>query len=485
MEPIRVLIVESSPGVRDYLAELVEINGYRTRALTEKRQFRPELNRQPPSLVLLGPSNHLGQVRALSEVLEREHSGTPVLAILDGNGPENQLKIPVNTTISYLQTGFDTDELKRTIDRLIRNSQNSDYHDIDKTIIGRNPGIVQIKKNIVRLAKSDVTILISGESGTGKELVARAIHKTSPRADKPFVKVNSAALPRNLLESELFGFEKGAFTGAYNKKPGKFELAHCGTILLDEIGEIPLPLQAKLLQVLQDNEYSSLGSTVNTKVDSRVLAATNTDLTEMVSQGRFRADLYYRLNVIALQVPPLRERKEDIGLLCDHFLRQYSERYGRTYRPLDQYIQDQFWEYSWPGNVRELESFIQSMAVLGHKKGFSEKMDSLNQSRAFFSDWTGSVPDNKAGGGIAEGSKPVATRSLKKICKQAARKAETQAIMDVLFHTRWNRRKAANFLQISYKALLNKIKEYGIEKRYQRMASHDDGSDGYRKVLFP
>jgi two-component system response regulator AtoC len=483
VEPIRVLIVENSPGIRDYLAELVEINGYTTRVLTEKREFLPELNRRAPCLVLLGPSNHLGHVRALSEVLEREHSGTPVLAIVDGIRLGEQFEIPGNSNVSYLQAGFDTDELKRTIDRLIRDSRSFDYRVLDKTIIGRNPGMIQIKKHIVKLAKSDVTILITGESGTGKELVARAIHKTSPRADKPFVKVNSAALPRNLLESELFGFEKGAFTGAYNKKPGKFELAHCGTILLDEIGDIPLPLQAKLLQVLQDNEYSALGSTVNTKVDSRVLTATNNDLTEMVSLGRFRADLYYRLNVIALHVPPLRERKEDIGLLCDHFLRQYAERYGRDYRPLDQWVWQQFCEYSWPGNVRELESFIQSMTVLGHKKGFSEKMDSSGQRLDFFSNGKEPVPESEAG--IAEGPKPFARRPLKKVCKQAVRKAETQAIMDVLFHTRWNRRKAANFLEISYKALLNKIKEYGIEKRYQKLASHDDQSDGYRKVLLP
>jgi len=482
MEPIRVLIVESSPGLRDYLAELTEINGCSTRCLTEKRKFLAELNRHAPNLVLLGPSNQLGQIRALSEVLEREKGRTPVLAIFDGNGPDEREKMSENPNVFYLRTGFDTDELKQTIEDLVRDSQDDDFKKLNRIIIGRNPAMFQLKKHAIRLAKSDVTVLISGESGTGKELVARAIHKASPRADKPFVKVNSAALPTNLMESELFGFEKGAFTGAYNKKPGKFELAHCGTILLDEIGEIPLPLQAKLLQVLQDSEYSALGSIENTKVDSRVLAATNTDLTKMVAQGQFRADLYYRLNVVSLRVPPLRERKEDIGLLCEHFLRQYSERHNREYRPLAPWIREEFARYSWPGNVRELESFIQSMTVLGHKEGFSEKMGKFDQHHDFFSSWQQSPPEAETGS-IVEKPMSLPTRALKKVCKRAVRKAETTAIMDVLFHTRWNRRKAADFLEISYKALLNKIKEYDIEDRYKKFAKKDQEPDELKDKL--
>ncbi len=476
MEPIRVLIVESSPGLRDYLAELTEINGCITRCLTEKRQFLVELNRHTPHLVLLGPSNHLGQIRAVSEVLEREKGRTPMLAIFDGNGPYEREQVSENPNVFCLKTGFAADELKQTIEDLVRNSQDDDFKKIDEIIIGRNPAMFQLKRHAIRLAKSDVTILISGESGTGKELVARAIHKISPRADKPFVKVNSAALPTNLLESELFGFEKGAFTGAFNKKPGKFELAHCGTILLDEIGEIPLSLQAKLLQVLQDSEYSALGSIENTKVDSRVLAATNTDLTEMVAQGRFRTDLYYRLNVVSLRIPPLRERKEDIGLLCDHFLRQYAQRYHKECLPLSPSIRDAFARYSWPGNVRQLESFIQSMTVLGHKAGFSEKMGKVGWENDFFFNWQQSLPKAQIRG-LVEKPAPLPTRSLKKECKQAVQQAETKAIMEVLFHTHWNRRKAADFLEISYKALLNKIKEYDIENQYKKFVQKDQDSD--------
>ena len=337
---------------------------------------------------------------------------------------------------------------------------NPDYKELNNIIVGQAPTMMQIKRNIVRLSKSDVTILISGESGTGKELVARAIHKLSPRADKPFIKINSAALPTNLLESELFGFEKGAFTGAFQKKPGKFELAHSGTILLDEISEIPLPMQAKLLQVLQDNEFSSLGSITDTKIDTRVLAATNANLGEMVCEGRFRQDLYYRLNVVSIHMPPLRVRKEDIGLLCQHFLKIYAARHGRDHTLINERTREQFYQYSWPGNVRELQNFIQGITVLGDREAFYENMGNNGPVSVFMNGQRVARP----GSAVASGS--VTRRSLKEVCKEATRKAETEAIVDALFHTRWNRRKAAALLKVSYKAVLNKIKEYGIEAKY-------------------
>jgi DNA-binding NtrC family response regulator len=483
VEPISVLIIESSSGIRDYLAALAEINGYGTRTLPEKRELLAELDRHPPDLVLLGPSNHSGQIKALSEVLEREKSGTPILAILEDKTRADGEEVPRKAHLFYLQDGFDTDELKQSIEQIVQDSRDSDYKELDGVIVGQTQAMVQLKRYVVRLAKSDIPILITGESGTGKELVARAIHRISNRAGKPFVKVNSAALPTNLLESELFGFEKGAFTGAYNKKPGKFELAHCGTILLDEIGEIPLPMQAKLLQVLQDYEYSALGSTVNTRVDSRVMAATNNDLAEMVSHGRFRSDLFYRLNVVSIHVPALRERKEDIDLLCEHFLRQYSNRYGREYETLDSRIRQQFFQYSWPGNVRELESFLQSMTVLGHKKGFSEKMTTNGLSSPFYPNNTEGAPLHPDQDDCTSKSSIITPCSLKRVCKKAVRKAETEAIMDVLFHTRWNRRKAAVHLEISYKALLNKIREYSIEDRYQESGRKDEGADEHETGL--
>ena len=320
--------------------------------------------------------------------------------------------------------------------------------------------MVQLKRHVVRLTKADVTVLISGETGTGKELVARAIHTCSLRAQRPFVKVNSAALPAHLFESELFGFEKGAFTGAFKKKPGKFQLAHTGTLLLDEVGEIPLFLQAKLLQVLEDNELSPLGSTANSKIDVRVLAATNANLDQMLSHGKFRSDLYYRLSVVSIHIPPLRERMEDIDLLCEHFLWKCAARYGKGYKPLSDRIRRQFYEYWWPGNVRELESVVQTLTVLRNEDIFHEKIRNQRRSTVEPSA-AGPVPVSGAPAGDA--MKLLRTYSLKQICKKAVRKAESDAIVDVLSHTDWNRKKAAVLLKTSYRTLLDRIKEYEIE----------------------
>ena len=460
MESIRILIVDDSTATRDYLSELVQIMGYHAHAIEEKTEFVATLHRYNPNLLLLGSSNHVGHLRAFAGVVKREKKGTPILFIRDDSRIPEGEEMPESDNISVLRSDFDSADLKRSIEEVVEKFQNPDHEELANTIVGQTPTMMQIKSHIVRLSKSDVTILITGESGTGKELVARAIHRLSPRAGKPFIKVNSAALPTNLLESELFGFEKGAFTGAFQKKPGKFELAHSGTILLDEISEIHPPLQAKLLQVLQDNEFSSLGSTTDTRIDTRVLAATNANLGEMVYEGRFRSDLYYRLNVVSIHMPPLRERKDDIGFLCQHFLKMYAARHGRDYTPIGERTMEQLYQYSWPGNVRELQNFIQGITVLGDTKGFYENMGNNGPVGVFLNGGGAARP------GSTVASKSVTRRSLKEVCKEASRKAETQAIVDALFHTHWNRRKAAVLLKVSYKAVLNKIKEYGIEARY-------------------
>ncbi len=474
MAPIKILVVDDSTTMRDYLTGLVQIMGYDAHGLEETAQFVAELHRQNPDLLLLGSTNNLGQIRAFSEVVGREEESIPILFVQDGSFPVEGENIPRADNVTILSRDYDPSTLKQAIETLVEEFQDPDYRQIDGVLIGRSPAMVKIKKNVVRLSKTDVTVLITGESGTGKELVARAIHTLSPRADKPFVKVNSAALPSTLLESELFGFEKGAFTGAFQKKPGKFELAHTGTILLDEIGDIPLAMQAKLLQVLQDNEFSALGSTANTVIDARAIASTNADLGEMVSQGRFRADLYYRLNVVPIHIPPLRERKDDIGLLYRYFLKECAAHYGKNHEPVKEYVPEQLYEYSWPGNVRELENFIRSITVLGGEAGFYENMADYAPS-GVFPNGVASLLAALPGGLASFGSNT--RRSLKSVCKEAVKKAETDAIADVLFHTNWNRRKAAVLLKVSYKALLNKIKEYDIQEQYEELVRKDDGND--------
>jgi two-component system response regulator AtoC len=310
----------------------------------------------------------------------------------------------------------------------------------------------QIKEMIDQVANTDVTVLIQGESGVGKEVVARSIHLNSLRRDKPFVKVNCAALPSELLESELFGYEKGAFTGAYRQKPGKFELANGGTIFLDEIVEMSMSLQAKLLQVLQDREFSRLGGKKDIRVDVRVLVATNKNVEEAVKDGRFREDLYYRLNVVNITIPPLRERKEEIPIFVEYFLDKFGKKYRKEVRSLSDHMMKAFFKYQWLGNIRELENVIQRIIVLGNEKVIIEELASVNMEE--------STPTTKVTH-LHEKPWP----SLKEVQREATMKAEAEVIRKALDLTNWNRKKAADLLNISYKALLYKIKECGIGKQ--------------------
>ena len=333
----------------------------------------------------------------------------------------------------------------------------------------KSPRMKAIKQMIEQVADTDVTVLIWGESGVGKELVARAIHDSSVRRAGACIKVNCAALPPALLESELFGYERGAFTGAHRKKPGKFELADGGTMFLDEIGEMPLSLQAKLLQVLQDHEFSRLGSDRDIKVDVRVVASTNKDLEKAVAQRTFREDLYYRLNVVNILVPPLRDRPEEIPPLAEHFCQKYTRQYNREPVRLSPEILERFLAHSWPGNVRELENFVKRIIVLG-----SEELVMLELvAREAGLTMVGRVAATRAPPApVLDPPRVLAVpRSalawvpgigLKEVGRHAAREAERDVIQQVLEEVRWNRMEAARRLKISYKALLYKIRMYDL-----------------------
>ena len=307
-----------------------------------------------------------------------------------------------------------------------------------------------------RVAAKDVTVLIWGESGVGKELVARMLHQRSLRARQPFIKVNCAALPVTLLESELFGYERGAFTGADRRHRGRFEQAHEGTIFLDEISEMPLSLQAKLLHVLQDKSFARLGSEHEIDVDVRIIAATNRHLPQYVAEGRFREDLFYRLNVVNIRVPALRERVDEIDALVEHFLRMYSHKYGKRLPPLSPATLERFRRYHWPGNIRELQNVVQRLVVLGTETvcvGLGES----------------SVPTE-----WIEAHAPVVTpdesqwrdelTGLKELARRAAEQTERVVLQETLEQVRWRRGEAAQRLRISYKTLLNKIKHYKLDR---------------------
>jgi len=317
---------------------------------------------------------------------------------------------------------------------------------------------------IDRVAPTDATVLITGESGTGKEIVARAVHERSPRHDRPFIKVNCAALPADLLESELLGYERGAFTGADRAKPGKFELANHGTILLDEMGDLPVHLQAKLLQVLQDGEFSPLGSRRDVRVEVRVIAATNRDLDALVAAGHFRHDLYYRINVMRIHVPPLRERTEEITFLLKHFLEKYAARYGRVRQSVSDETLRALMEYSWPGNVRELENCVKRLVLLETEDWipaeFRRRPHAVVQGPARSHPAAPSSSPAAASSGDAEGH-----GNLKELARDAAGKAECHALRMALDEVHWHRAEAAKLLGVSYKTLLHKIKQHDLDGR--------------------
>jgi two-component system, NtrC family, response regulator AtoC len=317
-----------------------------------------------------------------------------------------------------------------------------------------HPRMRAIRSIIESIADTDTTVLIRGESGVGKDLIARAVHGASARREGPFVKVNCAAIPQELLESELFGHEKGAFTGAHRRKPGQFEYANQGTIYLDEIGELPLALQAKLLHVLQDFRFSRVGGHGAIDVDARVIAATNRHLEEAMTRGEFREDLYYRLNVVEIQVPPLRERREEIPALVAWFLDKFNSQYGR-HKTIAPETLACLSEHPWSGNVRELENIIRRMVVLADgERDFTAQVARVRPLRA--------VPSQPAAASVTE--------SLREIARRGAREAERHALAEVLERVRWNRAEASRILKVSYKTLLNKIAECQLTAPERRLS---------------
>ena len=318
--------------------------------------------------------------------------------------------------------------------------------DRDLAFVAVSPAMRRLREQIGQVAQIEVPVLCLGESGTGKEVVARLLHRLSRRGNHVLLKVNCAALPADLLESELFGYEQGAFTGAVRAKPGKFELCQHGTILLDEIGELPLALQAKLLHVLQDGEFTRLGGRARIRADVRVVAATNMDLARALETHQLRQDLYYRLSAVVFHIPPLRERPDDIPVLLDYFLERHAARLGLPRRQLPAAALDFLWRYSWPGNTRELENYAKRFLILGDEVVW-QPAESVWQPET--------NPPGQPPAGCHNAANPQQLRSVKD-------EAEKAAIRNVLEQTHWNRKEAARLLQVSYKCLLHKIQKFGL-----------------------
>src|SRR5437762_4625941 len=446
-----ILVVDDDKNTRDYLAAFLTSSGF----IAECRESGDEAIERlasgyTPSMILLDitlPGKD--GIEVLSN-LKTIYPSIPII-ILSGIGQIKTVVEAMNLGASdYLTKPFEEEALELAVQNAIEKHRLKEEVKTLKqqlayveqgNILTSNPQMLRIIDIARQVAATDVPVLILGESGVGKEVIASFIHEQSNRSEGPFVKVNCAALPHELLESELFGYERGAFTGAIRDKIGKFEQADKGTLLLDEIGEMSPHLQAKLLHVLQDAEFSRLGGKKLVKVNVRVLAATNKKLQEAVLKGEFRNDLYFRLNVIELEVPPLRERREDIPMLCNHFLEKYRERYQSSVQQFPKELMEAFLRYDWPGNVRQLENIVKRYLILPDADVLSELKVSGTEEV---------VPINQ--GNV----------SLKEVAGHAAEVAEKEVVLRVLEETGWNRKESARRLRISYKALRNKLKKWQL-----------------------
>jgi two-component system response regulator AtoC len=481
----QVMVVDDDLAMCGFLQDFLVSRGYGALTISNSDEAVKRFHAERPSAVLLDVimpgMDGLAALAALKKI-DRE---IPVIVMSGQGGTQTVVQAMKLGASDFVCKPFEDHELEVLIASAIRQrqlsqevaslrarlSQQSKY----STLFGNSDAMTEVRDLIERVSDTDVTVLIRGESGTGKELVAHALHDRSLRKDKAFVKVNCAALPTELLESELFGFEKGAFTGAIQQKPGKFEFANHGTMFLDEIGDISYPLQAKLLQVLQDGGFSRLGGKADVQVDVRLIAATNRDLETAVASGQFREDLYFRLNVVTINLPPLRDRREEIPILTQHFLDKYSAQYNKPLTAISGELSNQFLNYDWPGNVRQLENLIKRIVVLGTEAGISRELlqPVVNLSPRPLSPPPIAVPappvPPPTPARVNSRAEPVAAAagavsvSLKDIARSAAREAERELILRMLTRTRWNRKEAAEHLGISYKALLYKIKENGLD----------------------
>jgi two-component system response regulator AtoC len=456
-----VLVAAPESSTQQQLSSVLAEWGYEPVCAGSLEDALPEMAHRRFTLSLLDLGAGTGELlRRL-----RTQGGSPgaIVVIADADAAERALEATSLGADDFLQKPFTTDDLENVIKSALSRPRRSwerapddeARHRLREEVgLWRSQKMQEVREIIEQAARVDVTVLICGETGTGKDVVARAIHDASVRQSGPYVKVNCAAVPRELLESELFGHERGAFTGAHQLKIGKFESADRGTIFLDEIGDLHPALQGKLLHVLQDGQFSRVGGRSTVKVDVRVLAATNQDLEQAVASGRFREDLYYRLNVIQVMVPPLRERPEEIPVLAEYFMQRYSQLFRRESLRLPAETLQRLLHHRFPGNVRELENMIKRMIVLG---------DPLLRRSPLPG---GSAPGDDNGGRPAK----AATLSLKDISRKAAMVAEREAILQALEQTQWNRVRAAKLLEISYRALLYKIKDSGLDR--ERRGAH-------------
>ncbi len=447
----QILIVDDDESIRRMLAAVLARDGFQTSTAGSGEEGLAVFRAQSPDIVLMDiRMPGLSGIEAMSAMLELRPGATVILmtAYADLDTAVRAIK---NGVFDFVIKPFDLAEIGLLVNRAFQmremrrqigqlQQELSQAYRFDR-IVTRDPGMLSLCESVARIASSNATVVIHGESGVGKELLAASLHYNSPRAQKPFVKVNCGAIPEGLLESEFFGHEKGAFTGAVARRTGRFEHADGGTLFLDEIGELPLALQVKLLRVLQDREFERVGGDKTLRVDVRLVAATNRDLEAMVAEGTFRSDLFYRLNVVSLTVPPLRERIDDIAVLAAHFLRKFTAEHGREIDGFDDHALAVMQRYAWPGNVRELSNAVERAVVMS------------SGSTIFAEDLP--LPVVAASRAAPE----VAARTLKALLREF----EAGVIRQALDRNQDNRSRTANELGISRRALLYKLHELNLD----------------------
>ena len=468
-----VLVADDEPNMRRVLAAMLEGEGLAVRAARDGAEAAAAIGERPFDLIItdlrmggIGGIDGMELLRHVQQVAPR----TPVVMITAHGSVDTAVEAMKSGAFDFVTKPFEQAEIKSIVAKALRTAEldsgagraaaeQGDEHGA-YGMIGASAAMKTVFEVIGKVADTPSTVLITGESGTGKELVARALHERSIRAAKPFIKINCAAIPATLVESELFGHEKGAFTGAVSTKPGRFELADGGTLFLDEVGEVPLEMQVKLLRVLQEAEFERVGGVRTLKVDTRLVAATNADLDKSIAEGRFREDLFYRLNVVPLALPPLRDRREDIALLAQHFLRHFNSGLRKSVQGFTPEALTRLTTFRWPGNIRQLENVIERTLLFcdADEIGVSDLPPEVSASKGADAALDALDAGAVAAEALAEGT------GLKDVVRETTSGVERTLIQQALEQTGGNVTQAAKKLQISRKSMQIKMKELGLRE---------------------
>jgi nitrogen regulation protein NR(I) len=466
----RILVADDEPNLRRVLSAILEREGYAVVQAADGQEALSSLDDSVRVVITDLKMPMVDGMEVLRRVSER-HPSVPVIMITAFGTVDNAVAAVKAGAFDYIEKPFDQDQIRQVVRTAVKHGEanlrvplgGSDSAAGKFGLIGQSEEMEEVFDIIAKVADTPSTVLITGESGTGKELVAKALHEHSSRKNQPFIKINCAAIPKNLMESELFGYEKGAFTGATNSKPGRFELADGGTLFLDEIGEIPVEMQVKLLRAIQEHEFERVGGLKTLKVDVRLITATNRDLEAEIREGNFREDLYYRLNVVPIDVPPLRERGEDIELLVEHIIRKFNARLKKNVSGLSESALARLHAHSWPGNIRELENVLERTILFCAAETI--QADDLPAEFPQAGPLRAVSEFRPPALGGAEESPESGAGSLKDVVRAETSRLERELIARALDETGGNVTQAAKLLKISRKSLQMKMKEFGLRDR--------------------